>query len=97
MANNDNLRPFNTLPPDELREITRKGGKASGEKRREIADVKSHIMLQIAAQDLVEETREEYRRAIKELVKKERRTMRRRRGARKNKKAKRPEREKINE
>ncbi len=78
MANTQNLRPLNTLPPDELREICRKGGIASGERRREIADVKSTVLLNAAALDLIEETREEYRRAIVKLAKQERRKMRRR-------------------
>lgn len=34
MANNGNLRPFNTLTPEQRREISRKGGKASGAARR---------------------------------------------------------------
>lgn len=78
MANNGNLRPLNTLPPDELREICRKGGIASGERRRELADVKSAIRLHAATQDLIEETREEYRRAIVKLAREERKKMRRR-------------------
>lgn len=35
MANNQNLRPFNTMTAEERREISRKGGKASGAARRE--------------------------------------------------------------
>ena len=34
MGKLENLRPFNTLPPEQLREISRKGGKASGAARR---------------------------------------------------------------
>lgn len=34
MANNQNLRPFNTMTAEERREISRKGGKASGAARR---------------------------------------------------------------
>ena len=34
MANNQNLRSFASLPPEQLREISRKGGKASGAARR---------------------------------------------------------------
>ena len=34
MANEQNLRPFNTLPPDRHRELSQRGGKASGEARR---------------------------------------------------------------
>ena len=34
MANNENLRPFGTLTESEQREISQKGGKASGEARQ---------------------------------------------------------------
>lgn len=34
MANEQNLRPFNALPPDRHRELSQRGGKASGEARR---------------------------------------------------------------
>ena len=34
MANEQNLRPFNTLPPDRHRVLSQKGGKASGAARR---------------------------------------------------------------
>lgn len=36
MANEKNLRPFNTLTESEQRRIRRKGGKASGAKRRQL-------------------------------------------------------------
>lgn len=78
MANAKNLRPLNALPPEERREICRKGGIASGKRRREIADIKSAVLLSEAARNLVEETREEYRRAIVKLAREERRKMRRR-------------------
>ena len=71
-ASIDNLRPFNTLPPEERREIARKGGIASGKRRREIADIKSSAKIHAAALALVDESREEYRRAIKRYVKEER-------------------------
>lgn len=71
-----NLRPFNMLPPERQREIAKLGGIASGERRREIADAKYSCRLAIAAQDLVEETREEYRRAIKRYVREERKKAR---------------------
>ncbi len=32
--NNENLRPFNTMSPEEHRELSRRGGIASGEQRR---------------------------------------------------------------
>lgn len=39
MANDQNLRPFNTLPADRHRELSRKGGVASGEARRAKRDL----------------------------------------------------------
>lgn len=77
-ASIDNLRPFNTLPPEERREIARKGGIASGKRRREIADIKSSAKIHAAALALVDESREEYRRAIKRYVKEERKKAARR-------------------
>lgn len=74
----ENLCPFNTLPPEKRREIARMGGVASGERRREVADIKYAAKMQAAAIDLVDESREEYRQAIKRLVKEERRKARRR-------------------
>lgn len=75
----ENLRPFNALPPERRREIARMGGIASGERRREIADIKYTAKMQAAAIALVDESREEYRQAIKRFVKEERRKARRRR------------------
>lgn len=74
----ENLQPFNTLPPERQRDIARLGGIASGEKRREIADAKYSCLLAIAAHNLVNETREEYRRAIRRYVKEENRKAKRR-------------------
>ena len=76
-ANNQNLRPFNTLPPEERREIARKGGIASGERRRYLAELRLSMMESLAGYDLAVETREEYRRAIKRLMKEERAKARR--------------------
>lgn len=78
MANNENLRPFDTLPPEEHRELSRRGGIASGERRREIADIKTAAKLHVAAYNLVNESREEYRQAIKRYVKEERKKAARR-------------------
>lgn len=71
-ASIDNLRPFNTLPPEEHRDLSRRGGIASGKRRLEIADIKSSAKIHAAALALVDESREEYRRAIKRYVKEER-------------------------
>ena len=76
-ANNQNLRPFNTLPPEERREIARKGGIASGKRRRYLAELRLSMMESLAGYDLAVETREEYRRAIKRLMKEERAKARR--------------------
>lgn len=78
MANIENLRPFNTLPPEQRREISRKGGIASGKKRRDYADALHNARMYWAAHDLIEETREEYRAAIKRYVREERKKMARR-------------------
>ena len=81
--NNKNLRPFNTLPPEEHRELSRRGGIASGARRREIADIKASVKLHTAALALVDESREEYRRAILAYVKDERKKAARRKNRRK--------------
>lgn len=81
--NNKNLRPFNTLPHEEHRELSRRGGIASGERRREIADIKASVKLHTAAISLVDESREEYRRAILAYVKDERKKAERRKNRRK--------------
>ena len=78
MANNRTLRPFNTLSPEERREISRKGGIASGERRRHLADLRTVMVETLAGYDLAEETREEYRRAIKRYAREERKKMARR-------------------
>lgn len=85
-ASIDNLRPFNTLPPEEHRELSRRGGIASGERRREIADIKTSAKIHAAALALVDESREEYRRAIKRYVKEERKKEANREKSRKCKK-----------
>lgn len=81
-ASVDNLRPFNTLPPEEHRELSRRGGIASGERRREIADIKTSVKIHAAALALVDESREEYRRAIKRCVIEERKKAARRKKSR---------------
>lgn len=77
----ENLRPFNTLPPEKRREIARIGGIASGERRREIADIKYVVKMQAAAITLVDESREEYRQAIKRYVREEKRKAKRRKSS----------------
>ena len=67
-ANNQNLRPFNTLPPEERRELARKGGIASGERRRYLAELRLAMIETIAGRDLAIETRAEYQRAIRRYV-----------------------------
>lgn len=70
--NHENLRPFNTMPPEEHRELSRRGGIASGEKRRYLAALRLEMIEHLAGFDLATETREEYRRAIRRYVKEER-------------------------
>lgn len=85
-ASIDNLRPFNTLPPEEHRELSRRGGIASGERRRYLADLRLSMVETLAGADLARETREEYRQAIKRYVKEERKKADRREKSRKCKK-----------
>lgn len=68
-----NLRPFNTLPQEEHRELSRRGGIASGERRRYLADLRLAMIENIAGRDLAIETRAEYRQAIRRYVKEEQR------------------------
>ena len=68
----ENLRLFNTLPPEERREIARLGGIASGKKRRHRAELRLAMIEQLAGIDLAQETREEYRQAIRRYVREER-------------------------
>ena len=68
----ENLRPFNTLPPEEQRKIARLGGIASGAKRRYKADLRLAMIEQLAGMQLAEETREEFRAAIQRYVREER-------------------------
>ena len=81
--NNENLRPFNTLPPEEHLELSRRGGIASGERRRYLADLRLSMVETLAGADLAQETREEYRIAIKRYVKAERKKAARRKDRRK--------------
>ena len=75
----ENLRPFDTLPPEEQREIARLGGIASGEKRRYKADLRLAMIEQLAGAQLAEEVRGEYRAAIVRYVREERKKQKRRR------------------
>lgn len=75
--NNENLRPFNTIPPEEHRELSRRGGIASGERRRYLADLRMELIETLAGMELAQETREEYRRAIRRYVREERKKARR--------------------
>lgn len=73
-----NLRPFNTLSPEEHRELSRRGGIASGARRRYLADLRLAMIEAMAGYDLAQETREEYRRAIKRYMEEERKKATRR-------------------
>lgn len=68
----ENLRSFDTLSPEDRREIARMGGIASGARRRYLADLRLAMIETMAGIDLAEETREEYRLAIKRYVKENR-------------------------
>ena len=51
MANEQNLKPQNTRTKSEQREIARKGGIASGKKRRELKTLKEELLLLLAEGD----------------------------------------------
>ena len=68
----ENLRSLDTLSPEERREIAHLGGIASGKKRRYRAELRLAMIEQLAGIDLAQETREEYRRAIRRYVREER-------------------------
>ena len=51
MANEQNLKPQNTRTKSEQREIARKGGIASGKKRREQKTLKEELLLLLATGD----------------------------------------------
>lgn len=70
--NNENLRPFNTMLPEEHRALSRRGGIASGERRRYLADLRLEMIETLAGMQLAQETREEYRRAIRRYAREER-------------------------
>ena len=52
MGKFENLRPFNTLPPEQLREISRKGGKASGAARRRKRDMVEAELAKLCAEEM---------------------------------------------
>ena len=52
MGKLENLRPFNTLPPEQLREISRKGGKASGAARRRKRDMVEAELAKLCAEEM---------------------------------------------
>ena len=68
----ENLRSLDTLSPEERREIARLGGIASGKKRRYRAELRLAMIEQLAGIVLAQETRGEYRRAIRRYVREER-------------------------
>lgn len=51
MANEKNLKPQNTRTKSEQREIARKGGIASGKKRKELKTLKEELLLLLAEGD----------------------------------------------
>ena len=53
MANEKNLRPFNTLTESEQRRIRRKGGKASGAKRRQLKTLAEELRA-LLSEDVVD-------------------------------------------
>lgn len=51
MANEQNLKPLNKRTKSERREIAKKGGKASGKKRKELKTLKEELLLLLAEGD----------------------------------------------
>ena len=72
----DNLRKFGDIPPEEQRELSRRGGIASGKRRRYLAELRLCMIETIAGADLARKTREEYRAAIRRYVREERAKLR---------------------
>lgn len=72
----DNLRKFGDIPPEEQRELSRRGGIASGKRWRYLAELRLCMIETIAGADLARETREEYRAAIRRYVREERAKLR---------------------
>ena len=59
----DNLRKFGDIPPEEQRELSRRGGIASGKRRRYLAELRLCMIETIAGADLARETRAMYGRS----------------------------------
>jgi len=55
MANEKNLKPFNTRTESEQREIARAGGIASGEARRERKKFREHLLESLATGNIQED------------------------------------------
>ena len=68
----ENLISLADRSPEERREIARMGGLTSGERKRYRAQLRLAMIEHLAALDLAQETREEYRRAIRRYVREER-------------------------
>ena len=73
-----NLRKFGTLPPDEQSELSRRGGIASGKRRRDKAEALDVFNDSFMLMSLRSETRENYQAAIKRYAKQEARKRKRR-------------------
>ena len=73
-----NLRPFGTLPPDEQSELSRRGGIASGKRRRELAEAVDYFNDAFMLMGMRTETRENYQAAIRKFAAQERRKRARR-------------------
>ena len=73
-----NLRPFGTLPPDEQSELSRRGGVASGKRRREIAEAVDYFNDAFFLMTLRDEKREHFLKALRLLAAREYRKRKRR-------------------
>ncbi|MEA4814448.1 hypothetical protein SDC9_167376 [bioreactor metagenome] len=69
--NDENLIPFNHMPLEQHQKLSRRGGIASGERRRYLSELKLCMIETLAGEALADEVREDYRRAIKRYLREE--------------------------
>lgn len=85
MDRRDNLRQFDTMSPEEHRELSRRGGVASGESRRYWADFRMQLLEALAEIDLARDIQQDYKDAVKKVLEEERKKYRRSQGHGKDK------------
>lgn len=70
---NLNLRPFDTIPPEEHRELSRQGGIASGETRRRKAALRAYLVDALEKSCMADEVLNEVDKALAIVKQKEKR------------------------